>query len=78
MGDDKEAKPVEAKKAKAKKGKKAHVNKPTSKKYSLYTISGSKVSRIANCPRCGPGVFLARHQGRLHCGRCNYTEFKTK
>ncbi len=77
MADEKE-KPVEVKKAKAKKGKKPHINKPTSKKYSLYKIADGKVTRTQNCPRCGPGIFLARHDGRLHCGKCNYTEFGKK
>ncbi len=26
------------------------------------------------CPKCGPGVHLARHKDRLSCGRCGYTE----
>ena len=72
-----EEKPVE-KKAKVSKGKKPHKNKPTSKKYALYTISGTTVKRAPFCPRCGPGVFLADRQGRMHCGRCNYTEFGKK
>jgi ubiquitin-small subunit ribosomal protein S27Ae len=54
-----------------KKGKKPHKNKPTSKKYSLY--SGDKKAK--HCPRCGPGVFLGSGLGRLHCGKCHYTEF---
>ena len=61
-----------------KKGKKPHKNKPTSKKYSHYTISGDKVSRAKTCPRCGPGIFLAQHKDRFHCGKCNYTEFSKK
>ena len=32
----------------------------------------------ANCPKCGPGVYLAQHQGRTSCGRCGYTEFAKK
>lgn len=63
MADDKKGK---------KKGKKPHVNKPTSKKYTHY----SKASR--HCPRCGPGIFLAQHGDRMHCGKCNYTEFGKK
>jgi len=57
------------------KGKKAHRNKPTSKKYALYKISGDKVTRAKHCPRCGPGIFLANRERRVHCGRCSYTEF---
>ncbi|MFH1473504.1 MAG: 30S ribosomal protein S27ae [Candidatus Aenigmatarchaeota archaeon] len=28
------------------------------------------------CPRCGPGVFLATHKGRVTCGRCKYSEIE--
>lgn len=62
-----------------KKGKKKHVNKPTSKKYSKYQIEGDKIKRINKfCPRCGPGVFLMNSKGRLYCGKCHYTEFEAK
>lgn len=57
------------------KGKKPHKNKPTSKKYSMYKVQGEEITRKKHCPRCGVGVFLAEHDGRLHCGKCNYTEF---
>lgn len=73
---EKEEKPKEEKKAKVKKGKKPHKNKPTSKKYKHYKVDGGKLQRASFCPRCGAGVFLAHREGRLHCGRCNYTEFK--
>ena len=63
------------KKSKEKKGKRPHKNKPTAKKYLMYKIEGDKISRAKHCPRCGPGVFLAASQGRLHCGKCHYTEF---
>lgn len=62
----------------AKKGKKAHKNKPTSKKYAKYRIEGTKVHRAPSCPRCGPGIFLATREGRMHCGKCGYTEFAKK
>ncbi len=57
------------------KGKKPHINKPTSKKYEHYTLSGNALQKGKFCPRCGPGVFLAVHKDRLSCGRCKYTEF---
>jgi hypothetical protein len=42
------------------KGKKKHVNKPTSKKYTKYTIESGKITKKArSCPRCGPGIFLS-------------------
>jgi len=61
-----------------KKGKKAHKNKPTSKKYAKYSISGDKVTRKKFCPRCGPGIFLMESQGRIYCGKCHYSEFESK
>ncbi len=63
-----------------KKGKKPHKNKPTGKKYKHYTIEGESVKRAKNCPRCGPGIFLAvsKKDGREYCGKCHYTEFPKK
>jgi ubiquitin-small subunit ribosomal protein S27Ae len=60
--------------SKDKKGKKAHKNKPTSKKYSHY--GGGKKKK--HCPRCGPGTFLAEHKDRFYCGKCHYAEFTGK
>lgn len=60
------------------KGKKAHKNKPTSKKFSKYTIDGDKLKRAKTCPRCGPGIFLSIGQGRSYCGKCHFTEFEKK
>jgi small subunit ribosomal protein S27Ae len=61
------------------KGKKKHVNKPTSKKYTKYKVEGDKiVSKARSCPRCGPGIFLSVGQGRAYCGRCHFTEFEKK
>ena len=61
-----------------KKGKNPHKNKPTSKKYSKYKISGNSVTRDSFCPRCGPGVFLMKSSNRSYCGKCHYSEFKKK
>lgn len=61
-----------------KKGKKPHKNKPTSKKYSKYILEGDKVKRGKTCPRCGPGVFLMDANNRTYCGKCHYTEFKSR
>src|SRR5207245_541146 len=48
-------------------------------KRKFYKIDGNRISRErANCPKCGPGVFLARHGDRVSCGRCGYTEFAKK
>ena len=76
MGKDEEKPVVEEKKKKVAKGKKPHKNKPTSKKYQKYQVKGNSIVRGQACPRCGAGIFLAMHNGRMHCGKCNYTEFK--
>ena len=60
------------------KGKKKAKNKPTSKKYSKYTVDGDGLKKAKSCPRCGPGVFLMDSNNRFYCGRCRYTEFKAK
>ncbi len=54
----------------ATKGKPSH-------KYKKYKVEDGKLVRLGRtCPKCGPGVFLADHGDRWHCGRCGYTEFK--
>ena len=58
--------------------KKKVKNKKPSKKYSKYKISGDKIERQPNCPRCGPGTFLAQHKDRQTCGTCGYTVFTSK
>jgi small subunit ribosomal protein S27Ae len=68
-----------AKKGSGKTGKKPHKNKPTSKKYSQYSIEGDKIKRnLPFCPRCGPGVFLTVSNKRKYCGKCHYCEFDSK
>ncbi|PIN93792.1 30S ribosomal protein S27ae [Candidatus Pacearchaeota archaeon CG10_big_fil_rev_8_21_14_0_10_31_24] len=64
--------------SKTKEGKKPHKNKPTSKKYSHYSIEGNSVKKGKVCVKCGPGNFLADHKDRLYCGKCHYTEFMRK
>ena len=58
-----------------KKGKGSHKNQPLGKKYEHFTIEGESMKRDKHCPRCGAGIFLAKHKGRLYCGKCHYTEF---
>lgn len=42
---------------------------------SAYEVQGDKlVRKNKTCPKCGPGVFLAKHKGREACGKCGYTE----
>ncbi|HDJ51517.1 MAG TPA: 30S ribosomal protein S27ae [Thermoprotei archaeon] len=47
--------------------------------YKYYEIKDGKVIRKRRfCPKCGPGTFLAEHKDRWTCGKCGYTEFKTR
>lgn len=43
----------------------------TSKRQNNYEQAKPK-NRF--CPKCGPGVMLANHKGRLYCGKCHYME----
>lgn len=46
-------------------------------KREIYEIEGEKViKKRKECPKCGPGVFMAEHSDRRSCGSCGYTEFK--
>jgi len=45
-------------------------------KHTFYKVEDGRLERLrASCPKCGAGVFLARHSNRVSCGRCGYTEF---
>lgn len=46
------------------------------KKGTYYKVEGEKLARKKYCPKCGPGVFMAEHEKRSHCGKCGYAEFK--
>ena len=49
-------------------------NAPT-KVWKFYE-AGSELKRSGRfCPKCGAGVFMAKHKDRVTCGRCGYTEF---
>jgi len=42
--------------------------------WKYYRVEGGALVRLRReCPRCGPGVFMAQHADRLHCGRCGHT-----
>lgn len=58
--------------------KRQRKKQPGSEKWKKYKIEGEKITRERICPRCGPSVFLAKHKGRLFCGRCHYTSFDKK
>jgi ubiquitin-small subunit ribosomal protein S27Ae len=48
-------------------------------KRTLYKVEGESVVRERrSCPKCGPGIFMATHKNRAHCGRCGHTEFTKK
>lgn len=54
-------------------------NKVPSKRWEAYEISGDSLKRKKKfCIKCGEGYFMAEHKDRLTCGKCGYTEFKTK
>jgi len=49
------------------------------KPHTLYEISGSTIKRKnKTCPKCGKGIYLAKHSNRLTCGKCGYSEFESK
>ena len=53
--------------------------KKTSKKWKAYEVAGGELKRNRqSCPKCGAGVFLAKHKNRQTCGKCGYTEFGSK
>lgn len=44
-------------------------------KWERYKVSGESLERLnRSCPKCGGGVFLAKHKDRLSCGSCGYSE----
>jgi len=48
-----------------------------SEKWKIYEVKGTKLERKnTSCPRCGEGIFLARHKDRDACGSCGYTIWK--
>lgn len=53
-------------------------NKKPSEKWKKYKVIGNKITRSKTCPKCGDGIFMAEHKDRFFCGKCEYTEFKSK
>lgn len=69
----------ESKKPIVRKEKKTKAKKAGKKISELYSVSGDKLERKnKNCPKCGKGVFMAKHKDRLVCGKCYYVEFLKK
>jgi small subunit ribosomal protein S27Ae len=61
------------KKKDMKKGKKSHKKRKVKMAIlKYYKVDGGKIVRLRQmCKVCPPGTFLAEHENRLHCGRCN-------
>ena len=38
----------------------------------------ARPEQVTSCPKCGPGVFLAKHKDRTSCGKCGYTVMAKK
>jgi small subunit ribosomal protein S27Ae len=67
------------KKEKERKGKRPKKKHEKKKKGEYYTLKEERIEkRKPFCPRCGAGVFMAEHKNRLSCGRCGFTEWKSK
>ncbi len=46
--------------------------------WDLYEKKSDKIERKnKSCPKCGSGVFMAKHSNRWTCGSCRYCEFIT-
>jgi len=60
---------------KEKEGKKKKKNKQASKRWEKYSIDAESIKKPRYCPRCGPGIILAKHKNRFYCGKCHYVEF---
>ncbi len=57
-------------------GKRKPAKRPHSKKYEAFKIEGDKLVRTKKiCPKCGAGIYLAKHKDRESCGKCSYTKF---
>ena len=58
--------------------KKKNKKKPSTR-WKLYKVSGGKLeSSNKSCPKCGSGVFMAKHSNRETCGTCHYTIFESR
>lgn len=62
-----------------KKGKKQKTKREGKKLSALYDVSSNSIKRKnRTCPKCGPGMFMAKHKDRAVCGKCKYTEYSKK
>jgi len=45
--------------------------------WKYFKVEGDKLVKLKKeCPKCGPGVYMAEHKDRWSCGKCGYTEWK--
>ncbi len=57
------------------KGKASSTEKKGKMASSLYDVSsGAAKRKNKQCPKCGPGVFMAEHKDRVTCGKCGFME----
>ena len=67
---------------KKKKKKKSYTSKKKTKHHhktikmsalNLYKVDGANKVTLSqrNCPKCGPGIFMAKHFDRYYCGKCH-------
>jgi len=48
-------------------------------KWKYFEIKEGKLARThRSCPKCGSGIFLAKHANRVSCGKCGYAELERK
>lgn len=61
----------------AKRNPKPKAKRPSPKVWMFYKIENGRLIRLRKfCPRCGRGVYLAKHEDRMSCGACGYMEMK--
>ncbi|MFH1752374.1 MAG: 30S ribosomal protein S27ae [archaeon] len=66
-------------KAKETKGKRKPKKRNKVSKAKQYEIKGSEIERkTLFCPKCGEGVFMAKHKDRNSCGKCSFTQWNTE
>ncbi len=60
-------------------GKKQKKARKPMQVWKVYEAKGGSLTRkTGSCPKCGPGVFMAKHKDRKNCGKCGYTEMAAK